>query len=90
MSSPVSALDVRERILHVFSIYPKISPSMLQISLNLPAKDWRPVLEELITEDQVTRQSLVHLTPTGRNQSYTILTSNILTAEVETVNDVSK
>jgi len=68
--------DVRERILHVLSIYPKVSPSMLQIALNMPIKIWHPVLEALISDGHVSRASIVSPTPSGRHQSYTILSSS--------------
>lgn len=74
MTDSITAQDVRERILHTFSIYPKISPSMLQISLNLPTIKWRPVLKCLIEENVIRQTSSIVMTPGGRNQSYVILT----------------
>jgi hypothetical protein len=62
------------RILHILSIYPKVSPSMLQITLNTPAPIWRPALEELVAEERVTRSMIVAGAPSGRHHSYTILT----------------
>jgi len=67
--------DVQDRILHVLTIYPKISPSMLQIALNMPIRVWHPILERLIATGQVSRSSHVCLTPAGRHQSYTVLSS---------------
>ena len=64
---------VRERILHVFSIYPEISPSMLQISLNLKTVIWRPIVDELVNEGLIKRSSIIAPTPTGRHQSYIVL-----------------
>lgn len=65
--------NIAERILHTLSIYPKLSPSMLQISLNMPARKWKPVLEELIRQHKINRSVTVSITTTGRNQAYTIL-----------------
>lgn len=65
--------QILERIRHVFFLYPKISPSMLQISLNLPAAQWRPVLEYLIGICEIRRDTLIKVTPSGRSQTYTIL-----------------
>lgn len=74
MTSKQTSTDaVRDKILHVFNIYPKISPSMLQISLNIKAAIWRPVLEELIEQGKVKRSTIVAPTPAGRHQSYTVL-----------------
>ncbi len=67
--------EIATRILRILAIYPKVSPSMLQISLNLPASCWKPVLESLVADSKVHRQFLVALSQTGRNQTYTILSS---------------
>jgi hypothetical protein len=65
----------RDRILHTLSIYPKISPSMLQIGIgtSVTATLWKPVLEDLIEEGLIIRSHMVAETPTGRMQSYVIL-----------------
>jgi hypothetical protein len=65
--------ELAAKICHVLSVYPQISPSMLQIALNIPANSWRPVLEELIAQGSVKRRHEVAPTPTGRHQTYTIL-----------------
>ena len=70
---PTSTDVVRGKILHVLSIYPKISPSMLQISLNIKAAVWRPVMEALIEEGLIKRSTIVSPTPAGRHQSYVVL-----------------
>lgn len=66
-------LEIQDKILHILSVYPQISPSMLQISLNLPASSWKPALEHLIKDEKVVRMVVVMNTPTGRLQSHTIL-----------------
>ncbi len=65
--------DIQGRILHMLSVYPQISPSMLQISLNLPALKWKPALEHLIQDEVVLRHVVVMNTPSGRIQNHTIL-----------------
>lgn len=65
--------EVRDKILHILSVYPQVSPSMLQISLALPAAAWKPALEHLIKDNEVMRMVAVMNTPNGRIQSHTIL-----------------
>ena len=67
--------DIKAKILHLLSIYPVISPSMLQIGIgsSLPAKMWRPLLQGLIREGKVKQDVYVHPTATGRQQSYTLI-----------------
>lgn len=65
--------EITQKILHTLSIYPKISPSMLQISLNLAASKWKPILEHLIQIHKIKRSVIVAPTPTGRHQSHTVL-----------------
>lgn len=73
MAKEVSTEEVREKILHVLSIYPKISPSMLQIALNIKSAIWRPVVDTLVEEGLIKRSSLISPTPGGRHQSYIVL-----------------
>lgn len=67
--------DIEERILHVLSIYPKISPSMLQIGLgsNVPPKIWRPVLQQLMDKNLVVQETIVNMSPKGRSQTHIII-----------------
>ena len=64
--------EVRARILHILSIYPIISPTMLQSGLGPYTKPalWRPVLSDLIAEGKVmeTQESLQ--TPSDRYNTY--------------------
>lgn len=73
MAKEIGTEEVREKILHVLSIYPKISPSMLQIALNIKSATWRPVVDALVEEGLMKRSSLISPTPTGRHQSYIVL-----------------
>lgn len=68
--------DLADKICHVLSVYPQISPSMLQIALNVSAPTWKPILEDLIDTGKVERKHTVSPTPTGRHQTYTILSLN--------------
>lgn len=63
------------KIVHVLSMYPVLSPSMLQIGLGtaLPPDLWKPLVEELITLGVVKRDDVVSMTPTNRLQTYTRL-----------------
>lgn len=68
----------REKIIHVLTVWPRLSPSMLQIGLGtgLSSRLWRPILETLITEGIVIREEVTARSPIGRDQSYTILSLN--------------
>lgn len=72
---------VREKILHVFGIYPKISPSMLQIGLNIKAAIWRPIVDDLIEEGLIRRSNVIAPTPSGRHQNYVVLKRVEVSAE---------
>lgn len=65
---------VRRKILHLFSIFPKLSPSMIQVGIgtSLPPTLWRPIADELVKEGKLTRTIEQHTTPSDRWQSYTI------------------
>ncbi len=66
---------IRERIIHTLSIYPQLSPSMLQVGMGtslIPAL-WKPVLEKMCEEGIVTQKHESRETPAGRQQSYTII-----------------
>lgn len=67
---------IRQKILHILDVYPKLSHSMLQIGLgtNVSAKFWRPVLDQLINEKKVHVDSEFRETPQGRMLTYTVIT----------------
>lgn len=70
-----SEKTIRERIIHVLSIYPKVSTSMLQVGVGtslMPAL-WKPVLAQMIVDGIVIEERECHTTPTGRMQTYTVL-----------------
>lgn len=67
--------SIRDRIIHLLGMYPILSPSMLQVGLgpNLPPKEWRPVLAEMLEDKTVTRLEIVAPTPFGQHRTYTQL-----------------
>lgn len=67
--------NIEDKILRVLGIFPRLSPSMLQIGLGtaLPPKLWKPILEDLIAREQVLRTEEMHDTETGRRQVYVVL-----------------
>ncbi len=73
---PVSEKLCRERILHTLSIWPKISPSMLQVGIGtaIPPVLWRPELKKLIDEGVVRKYEVSGKGISGRDQVYTIVT----------------
>ena len=66
---------IRDKILKVLEIYPRISPSMLQIGIgsSLPTHVWHPILNDLLEDGVVKCDELVSLSSSGRNQIYKIL-----------------
>lgn len=72
---PNSNQVIVDKIMHVLEHFPKITPSMLQISLGsgLPTVIWKPVLEELLEAEMLYRYQKTVKTPAGRTQTQTIL-----------------
>ena len=68
---------LEQKILHVLDLFPKVSPSMLQTCLGsgVPASLWKPVLEGLIASGAVYRYERTVLSPKGRSQLQTIISS---------------
>ncbi len=71
--APVTNTDkmMEEKILRILESYPKISPSMLQISLGsgVPTDVWRPTLERLIGEGKVYRYTQIMYMPSGKQRT---------------------
>lgn len=63
------------RIRHLLLIFPKLSHSMLQIGLGTAhqSKHWRPVLDEMIAEGIIAIDNYNSVTPTGRQQTYSVI-----------------
>lgn len=68
---------IRHKIKTVLEIYPKVSPSMLQIAIGSPkAKLWKPVLAGMVEDGIVTTHTVVHLSAAGRPTSFTVISLN--------------
>ena len=74
-ATELAADEIRTKILHLLSIYPVISPTMLQGGLGPSVRPvhWRPVLEQLEDEGIVIKEQDSMQTPTGRYNTYTKL-----------------
>lgn len=69
---------IRLRILHTLWLYPKLSPSMLQVGIGtgFPPALWHPVLEKLVADGYVIRSQIQATNPVSkRDQTYTVLTA---------------
>lgn len=66
---------LEEKILHILSIYPIVSPTMLQGALGPSVKSavWRPALSRLIEAGKVIEETESLQTPTERYNTYTKL-----------------
>ena len=69
---------IEDKILHILDNFPKITPSMLQITIGsgIPTAIWHPVLERLIVEGAIFRCQRIIQSPSGRYESKTIISSN--------------
>jgi len=69
---------IYDKIVHVLSVYPKLSPSMLQVGIgtSVPPSIWRRVLQDLVEEGKVVKDEEVRLAPSGRHQLYTVISLN--------------
>lgn len=74
---------IRDRIIHTLTIYPKISPSMLQVGIGtaLSPKMWRPVFEKLIA-DKIVQQT-VSSSKSSSNRDQTHTTVSLVNAPTE-------
>jgi hypothetical protein len=65
---------IRKKITHLLSIYPKVSPSMLQVGIgpSIAPAMWKPILAQLKDLGLVIETQLQAQTHTGRHQTYTI------------------
>lgn len=87
---PKDEEGIRDRINFVLTLYPRISPTMLQIGLGTGFRPeyWRPVLAKMIDERKVIQSEVMQPGPTGRFNMYTFLElpkdENILVQAAET------
>lgn len=76
---------IRARIIHVLTIYPGISPSMLQVGIGtaLAPKMWHPVMQRLKDDGLVVETEVMAQAPShGRDLTYKKLTLNIATTSI--------
>lgn len=68
--------SIRSRILFLLSVYPVMSPSMIQQGIGpaVPIKVWRPIYEALITEGVLKREVFVLETNKGQARAHTLVT----------------
>lgn len=78
---------IEEKILYILENFPRVTPSMLQITLGsgLPTAVWHPVLERLIDEGAVFRCQRTSENPAGRFETKTIISSEPITDDDENV-----
>jgi hypothetical protein len=69
--------DLRGRILFTLTVYPKLSPTMLQVALGTGTRPqfWHPVLDQLIEEGRIEKIQIRPPSPppSGRDQVYTVI-----------------
>ena len=72
------AASFRDKIVHVLTLYPVISPTMLQMGLGPSTKPklWRPDLQMLIDEGIVLQETVSKQTPSGQYRQYQRLSLN--------------
>ena len=82
--------EIEDKILHILTIYPVISPTMLQggIGPYLKPVVWRPILERLKAAGKVIEESESLETPGGRYNTYTKLRRpGVVISHASTVED---
>lgn len=67
--------DIVERIKHCLTIFPKVSPTMLQMGIGayINAVKWQPQLEQMIVDGIVIREFITLKSPAERWKSYTLI-----------------
>jgi hypothetical protein len=67
--------SMKDKIIHVLTIYPKVSPTMLQVGIGtgISPDIWHPVIERLMIDGIVEKTQVSSPTPKGRSQVYTII-----------------
>lgn len=75
MSEDAGTKNIKDKIRHLLQIFPRISPSMLQIGLgtSLPPSIWRPILQELLDQKIVLMEEVPGQSVSGRPRSYEVL-----------------
>ncbi len=65
---------IRKKMTHLLSIYPKISPSMMQVGIgpSIAPAMWKPILGQLKELGIIVETQIASVTQSGRHQTYTI------------------
>lgn len=76
---------IRDKIIHTLTIYPQISPSMLQVGIGtaMPPTIWKPIMTQMEEEGVIKRHSVQSITPTNRVQVYTVLSLGLIEPKAE-------
>lgn len=63
---------IGDKILYVLSLYPGISPVMLQMGLspNVKARLWKPIMYEMIEQGLVRQETILAWSPSGQRRGY--------------------
>lgn len=63
---------IRARLIHVLTLYPGISPSMLQVGIGtaISPKMWHPIMAQLKSEGLVKEEEIMAQAPNGRDLTY--------------------
>ena len=63
---------IRTRLIHTLTIYPGISPSMLQVGIGtaISPKMWHPIMQKLKDEGLVIEDERMAQNPGGRDLTY--------------------
>lgn len=66
---------LRDKIVHTLTIWPYLSPSMLQVAIGTSVSSglWHPILQKLIDDERVVRETFSAKSPAGRDQTYTVI-----------------
>lgn len=66
---------LRTKIISLLKIYPKISPSMLQVGIgpSISSSMWRPILQQLKDDGIVIEDHFIDFNSSGRSQTFKII-----------------
>lgn len=67
--------QIRDKIIQTLTIWPRLSPSMLQVGIGTSVKPtlWHPILDSLIKEGIVARDEISMKSHIGRDQVYSVI-----------------
>ena len=76
MTAEFSGNAIHDKIVHILTIYPALSPSMLQVGVgpHIPPIVWKPILNAMIEKGTVLKEEVIVKTPIGQNRPYCKLT----------------